>query len=301
MDRLLRKKVMKQYFLTECVTKDDLIHQGVYVAPSKKSDTAILYVHGLSSMFSSHIATCDGFAEVCEQYGYGFASFNNRGFGLISGPQKKDASALTGFSHVPGGAGQENFEECVLDIDAGITFLTNQGYKKIVLVGRSTGANKACFYTGTVTDPRIVGVVLNSAVSDRLEKTPEEIAQTLPFMKKKISEGKGDELLVGYSFFPMTPKRYLSLYEKGSKEDVFDYGDQNPTMAVYAKITLPLFVLMGGSDEHADRPVADIVAVFDRKTTSKNYKSEIVPGALHGFDGKETELAGIVCSWIATL
>ncbi len=292
---------MKQYFLTEYQTKDNLLHQGIYFAPQKKSDTAILYIHGLSSMFSSHIATCDGFAESCETYGYGFASFNNRGFGLISGPQKKDASTLTGFTHVAGGAGQENFEECVLDIDGGITFLTNQGYKKVVLVGRSTGANKACFYTGTVDDPRVVGVVLNSAISDRLEKTPEEIARTLPFMKQKIAEGKGDELLTGYSFFPMTPKRYLSLYEKGSKEDVFDYGDPDPKMTVYANIKKPLFVLMGGSDEHADRPVQDIVHVFDRKTTSPAYKSMIVSDALHGFDGKERELAEIVCLWMQTL
>lgn len=292
---------MKQYFLAECITKDDLIHQGLYFEPKEKKGTAILYIHGLSSVFHGHLGTCDAFAEVCEREGIGFASFNNRGFCLISGPQKKDRTALTGISHVKGGAGQEVFEECVLDIDAGITFLIGQGYKNVVLMGRSTGANKACFYAGTVNDPRVVGVVLNSAISDRLEKTPEEIAATIPFMKKKIEEGNAEELLVGYSFFPMTPKRYLSLYEKGSKEDVFDYGDENPQMKIYAQIQKPLFVIMGEEDEHADRPVADIIKVFDAKTTSEKYKSVSIPGALHGFEKQEGELAELVCGWIKTI
>ncbi len=292
---------MKKYFIAECITKDDLIHQGLYFEPTKKSDTAILYVHGLSSVFHGHMATCDAFADMCKDKGFGFASFNNRGFCLISGIQKKDPTALTGIGHIPGGAGQEIFEDCVLDIDGGVTFLVQQGYSKIVLVGRSTGANKACFYAGTVDDPRVIGVVLNSAVSDRLEKTPEEIAKTLPLMKKKIEEGKEHELLVGYSFFPMTPKRYISLYEKGTKEDVFDYGDEKPKMTVYSQIKKPLFVVMGENDEHIDRPVKDIMKVFEGKTTSKNYKSMIVPGAIHGFEGKERELATYIGEWITTI
>jgi len=292
---------MNKYYLAECVTKDDVIHQGIYFEPKEKSSLAILYIHGLSSMFSSHIATCDAFSEIGQQLGIGFASFNNRGFGLISGPQKKDVSALTGYSHITGGAGQEVFEDCVLDIDAGITFLGNQGYKQIVLVGRSTGANKACFYAGTVNDERVTGVVLNSAISDRLSKSKEEIARDLPMMKQKIADGKGDELMVGYNFFPLTPKRYVSLYEERSNEDVFDYGDENPQMKIYSQIKKPLFVVMGSRDEHADRPVADIVKVFDKKTTSLNYKSLIVPNALHGFEGLEQDLAVTICSWAKTL
>lgn len=82
---------MKKYFLTECITKDDVIHQGIYFEPKKKSNIAVLWMHGLSSSFYSHVPTCDAFAQMCEQYGFGFAAFNNRGAGLISGPQKKDA------------------------------------------------------------------------------------------------------------------------------------------------------------------------------------------------------------------
>ncbi|EKD66992.1 MAG: hypothetical protein ACD_48C00645G0004 [uncultured bacterium] len=288
---------MKKYFLTEIETKDKLIHQGIYFEPKKKSDSAILWIHGLSSTYASHIPTCDAFADICEKYHFGFAAFNNRGAKFIDGIQKRDPSNPKGYIHVPGGAGQEKFEECIYDIDAGMTFLIHQGYKKVFLIGRSTGANKTCFYAGTVQDSRVIGVILNSPISDRLEKTKKEIAETLPLMKQKILEGKGDELLFGYSHFPMTAKRYLSLYEIGSKEDVFDYGDEKPKLIAFSNITKPLYVILGEKDEHADRPVVDIKKVFDEHAKSKNYTSIIVPNALHGFDGMEQKLAKLVGEW----
>jgi dienelactone hydrolase len=289
---------MKQYFLTEIETRDNLIHQGIYFEPKKKSEVAILWVHGLSGEFHSHIATIDAFASRFDDLGYGFASFNTRGAKFIDGVQKRDPSNPKGFIYIPGGAGNEIFGECMYDIDAGIAFLAQQGYEKIFLVGHSTGANKVCFYVGTVDDPRVFGVVLNSPISDRLEKSKKEIAETLVLMKQMILEGKGDELLFGYSHFPMTAKRYLSLYEIGSKEDVFDYGDKQPKLTAFSNITKPLYVILGEKDEHADRRVVDIKKVFDAHTKSKKYSSIVVPGALHGFDGMEKKLADLIGAWI---
>ena len=285
---------MKQYYLTEIETKDKLIHQGIYFEPKEKADIAILWVHGLSSTYASHVPTCDAFADVCKKYHFGFAAFNNRGAKFIDGIQKRDPSDPKGFVHVPGGAGQEKFEECIYDIDAGVSFLTKQTYSKVILVGRSTGANKVCFYAGTVDDARVAGVVLMSPISDRLAM----VKSRLSYMKEQIISGKGDILIFGFHFFPITPKRYISLFEKGSKEDVFDYGDEKPNMSTYAKIKKPLYVIFGGSDELADRPIEKIKKVFDAHTTSQKYTSIIVPGALHGFDGMEEKLANLVGEWI---
>jgi len=294
---------MNKYFLAEIETKDKLIHQGIYFEPSKKSESAILWIHGLSSTYASHIPTCDAFAEICEKYHFGFAAFNNRGAKFIDGIQKRDPTDPKGYIHVPGGAGNEKFEECIYDIDAGITFLINQGYKNIFLVGRSTGANKTCFYAGSVDDPRIAGIVLMSPISDRLEmiKSRPDTNAIISYMKDQISSGKGDIPLFGFHFFPLTPNRYLSLVEKGSKEDVFDYGDEKPKLTVFSNIKKPLFLLFGGKDEHADRAVAKIKKVFDVYAKSTNYTSTIVPGALHGFDGKEAQLARLIGKWIDCL
>lgn len=207
---------------------------------------------------------------------------------------------MTGYTHISGGAGQEHFEDCIKDIDAGISFLTKQGYSKVILVGRSTGANKSCFYAGAVDDSRVAGVVLMSPTSDRLSmmKARPDLETILSYMKEQIASGKGDIPLSGFHFFPITPKRYVSLAEKGSQEDVFDYGDEQPKMTTYSKIKKPLYVIFGGRDEHADRPIEKIKKVFDEHTKSKKYTSCIVPGALHGFDGMEKELAMLVGEWI---
>lgn len=294
---------MLKVFLTEIVTKDKLIHQGMYFEPEKKSQMAILYVHGLSSLFYSHLATNEAFIDECERSTMGFAAFNNRGAGLISGVQKKDEKDPTGMTHIPGGAGQEIFEDCIYDLDAGITFLVKQGYIKIILVGRSTGANKACYYAGTQKDKRLAGAVLVSPVSDRLamQKTDSKVEKNIALMKEYLKQGKGDELFTGFQFFPLTPKRYLSLAESGSLEDVFDYGDNPPKLTIFAQIKIPLYVILGGQDEHIDRPASDLKQVFDHRQNSIAYRSIIIPDALHGFDGKEMILAKQIVGWILSI
>ncbi len=300
---------MKQFYLAEITTKDKLVHQGLYAEPKKPSfakasaGKAILWVHGLSAAFYSEIHLYETVAETCEKQGWGFALFNNRGHDLIAGIRKYDGTLPNGYSYLPAGAGQEIFEDSILDIEAGIEFLVKQGFKEIVLVGHSTGANKVCYFAATQKNPHVIGVVLSGAMSDRLEKTisPEKRKKDLASMHRLVKNGKGDELLLGYHFFPITPKRYISLFEPGTNEDTFDYGDKKPKLTYFSNIKLPLMVLLAGADEYADRPMGDIQNVFDAHATSKQYKSVIIPGALHKFNGKEQEVVETIVSWITTL
>ncbi len=294
---------MKPFYLSEITTKDGLVHQGIFSRPEKAGKRASLWVHGLSAAFYNDIHLYETVADACGQKGWGFALFNNRGHDLIAGIRKMDGSPPNGYSYFQAGAGQEVFEQSVLDIDAGIAFLVEQGFTEVVIVGHSTGANKACYFAATQKNPRVVGVVLSGPMSDRLNPSisKEKLRKDLAYMHKLVREGKGDELLLGYLFFPIMPKRFISLLEPGSTEDVFDYGDKEPKMTYFSKIKLPLLVLLPGNDEYADRPIADIKKVFDAHATSKQYKSVIVPGAVHKLHGKEKEAADTIVSWIITL
>ena len=40
----------------------------------------------------------------------------------------------------------ENFEDCVVDIDAWIKFALSKGYEKIILMGHSLGTEKIVYY-----------------------------------------------------------------------------------------------------------------------------------------------------------
>ena len=294
---------MKPFYIADITTKDGLLHQGIFSAPEKHGKKAILWMHGLSAAFYNDIHLYEAVANASEKEGWGFALFNNRGHDLIAGVRKYDGTPPNGYSYLQVGAGREVFEDCVLDVDAGVDFLVKKGFTEVVVVGHSTGANKACYYAGTQKNPHVIGVVLLGPISDRLELSisAKKHQKDLLYMHKLIKEGVGDELLFGYHFFPITPNRYISLFEPGSAEDVFDYGDQKPKMTYFSKIKLPLFVVLAGNDEGADRPIEEIKRVFDAHATSKQYKSVIIPGAVHKFHEKEKEVANVIVKWATSV
>ncbi len=288
---------MKQFYLAEIVTKDKLIHHGLFYRPKKPGKKAILWVHGLTSTFYGSVAMLEAFAQGCEEEGIGFAAFNNRGHDIVTGIKKIDPREPKGYTRVNGGAGHERFEDCVYDIDAGISFLVGQGYREIILIGHSTGANKACFYSAKTKNVHVAGIVLTSPLSDRLNPVDKPSWWKVPVVKFLVSIGKG-EMLIPVSHFPGTPKRLLSLMSFGSNEDTFDYGDQQPSMRAFSAIKKPLLVVFGGSDELADRSVVDIKNVFDRFQRSTHYKSVITPDAFHSFNGQEQEVVGTILRWV---
>jgi pimeloyl-ACP methyl ester carboxylesterase len=289
-----------KFELVEIVTKDQLVHQGLFYAPVKKSDTALLWVHGLTGRFYSDPKTFSRISQACEEMGYGFASFNTRGHDFVTSIKKLDPTNPRGYTKITGGASVENFADCVLDIDAAVSFLEKAGYTKIILIGHSTGANKVCYYAGTQKDPRVAGVVMSGPMSDRYSaNTEEEYGKNKVLVEQKIAEGKGEELMSGLDFLPLTPNRWMSLLGEGSLEDVFNYRDPTGALATFEQITIPALVLFGQLDEYADRPVSEIQAAFDAHAKAAQYKSVIIEGADHGFTGKEEQMLRAITDWMS--
>lgn len=295
---------MKQFYLAEIITKDKLVHQGIFYKPTKPSGRAIVWVHGLTDNFYGDRVTLETFAHFCEKEGWGLASFNTRGHDIVTSITKRDTSSPTGKTSVMLGAASETFTDCIYDVGASISFLHNQGFSQIILIGMSTGANKVCYYAGTQEDSRVHAVILVSAVSDvaiKRKELEQTYTQTVQNVEAMVTQRKGESLVEGIDYMPLTPKRYLSLYKENSQEDVFPYYQKKPKFTVYARIQKPLMVIMGGSDEYADIPVRDIVTIYARYQKSSNFKSIIIPGALHSFGGKETELVASIATWVRSL
>jgi pimeloyl-ACP methyl ester carboxylesterase len=287
--------------LVEITTKDNLIHQGIFAEPEKKSGPAFLFVHGLSSNFYSNTVRTNMMIEMCGAKGIGFASFNTRGHDTVTGIKKIDTKKESGQTRVTGGAGIERFEECVYDIDAGITFLKQKGFTKIILVGSSTGANKVCFYAGTQNDPRVTGVILVSAVCDHLIPSKDISRFGLIFARILRVLGRGNTFIPFAGSYPVTPNRVLSLMTPHSVEDVFDYDDSEHGLKIFGNVTKPLLIVLGEQDEYMDRPAFVIKAVYDKKSRAKNYAAVIIKGADHGFKGKEKEFGETVIRWVQSL
>lgn len=300
---------MRQFYLAEITTKDKLALQGLYAEPNPTSPRlrgarrAILWMHGLSSVFYNEPVFSETIADAANAQGWGFVQFNSRGHDLLAGLHKVDGTPPYGYSYYQAGAGREIFTESVLDIEAGIDFLMAQGFSEIIVGGHSTGANKACYFAATQNNPHVIGSILSGPMSDRLHAITDQVKfkKDLAHMHELVDAGRGDELLVGYFFFPMTPKRFISLFEPKSTEDVFDYGDPEPKLATFSKIQLPLLVLLYGNDEGADRPMAEIKQAFDSHAKSLKYSSVIIPNALHRFNGHEQEVADTIIGWAKTI
>ena len=291
---------MQKFYLAEIETKDKLVHQGIYFSPKKKGKTAFLWIHGLTDNFYGDLKLMEELSTYCEREGWGLASFNNRGHDIITSISKLDPSTAKGKTAVTIGSAYEKFSNCILDIDAGITFLTKQGFSKVVIAGISTGANKVCYYEGTKHDPRVIGVILASPISDPSVKM-KELGKSYDAVIKKVKRIKGGVLIESYDWMPQTASRFLSLNDTGGDEDTFPYYDKNIRPQALSKVTKPLMVIMGGSDEWADRPVRDIVSWFTRTCRNQQLTSAIIPGAYHSYGGKEKEFVSQVVDWTKSL
>lgn len=297
------KNHMQQYYLTEIQTQDGLLHQGIFYQPQKSGRKALLYVHGLTSAFYHGLPLFAELVKRCEETGIGFTAFNNRGHDVITGIKKTDPEKPGEYTRMNGGAGYEHFEECIYDIDAGISFLVEQGFPDVIILGHSTGANKVCYYAGKKNDdPRVAGVILASAVSDRLDPSMgmEKLKRHLAKANLLAGKGKGEKLIWGFHAFPATYNRFISSFGPHSEEDVFDYGDREPKLTLFSKITKPLLLIEALHDEYLDRPVEKVKAVFDGKRKSDHYRSIIIDSD-HGYHGKEAEVAEKIMEFVASI
>lgn len=286
--------------LVEVITKDGLPLTGIMAKPKNNCDTVLFWVHGLTSNFYSNQKLLNSIAKQVLSEDIAFASFNNRGHDMVSGFKRAvRVGESNEYNYVNIGAGYEVFEECVLDLEAVINYLISLGYKKIFLAGHSSGANKASYFQGKLNNNHVNGVILLSPMSDRLisagtEKTNISLNLALDLISKNQEQQLRDDL----GFFPMTPKRFLSLNQPQSAEDQFGYGDIPTHMPEFSQIKTPLLVVFAEDDEYKDRPVQQIKEIFDKTTTSLRYTSEIIFGSNHSFDSKNEELIGIITRFI---
>src|SRR5437773_11485874 len=80
--------------------------------------------------------------------GIGYFKFNNRGHDVVTGRGRHLA-----------GAAFERFGQSVEDIRAMIGFAATCGYRRVILAGHSTGANKVLHYAARTRDRRVTALV----------------------------------------------------------------------------------------------------------------------------------------------
>lgn len=291
--------------LKEIITRDGIKLNGLFFVPQRLEKKAALYIHGFSGNFYNNSKILNALAEKFNKLGFGLASFNNRGHDIITYiPQrikkKEDKFLILG-------AAFEQFEDCILDIETGINFLKSKGFEQIILIGISGGADKAAYYLSQFNHKLVRGVVFISPGDNILIGKKELKDKFELFLKKAmkmVNSGRGNELILKPEIdFPISYRRFISLYDKESKENVFSFNNPKAKFKVLSKIKKPILVVLGNKDKYLfSRKPELIIKILKQKAKKANkFDSLIIKGANHNFQGKEKELSTSIANWIRKL
>jgi acetyl esterase/lipase len=279
--------------LVSVQTRDGVVLDGVSAHPRGRRWTALIWVHGLGSAFSSGQPLIRALSAGLNAAGIGYLKLNTRGHGVVTRAGKRLA-----------GAAFEHFGESVHDIRATIALAAGCGYRRVILAGHSTGANKVLHYMARTRDRRVAGLILLGPVSDvageRKRIGRRELARRVA-AAERIAR-RDPEALVPRAWGFRSARRFISLYRPGEAEDVFPYYRPDAGWTALRRVRVPMAVILGSRDEYLDRRPEAVTAAFERNATrARSFSGIVVPRANHGFRGHERALVREIVRWSRTV
>ncbi len=284
------------YPIVTVKTADNLTLYGLFLeAPNSK--TIFINTHGTASNFYE-----ENFIEVFAKYfiknEISLLSTNNRGAGVYDAYQKT-------------GAAVEYFEDCVLDIDAWISFATEKGYTKIILSGHSLGTEKVVYYMGHGDFAHKVSRVVLLAPADSygshrmhegaVNPRKNEIGDLLNQAIELDDKHQGDDFLSRNAYgshdgiMPKSANSFINFLGEHSK-----LGDGLPFVSgklqAFSKIDVPILVAIGDQSEFTGIKTTDALKLM--RDENKRAVTHQLKNCDHDFDGKEDQLAEILLDFI---
>jgi pimeloyl-ACP methyl ester carboxylesterase len=271
-------------------TRDGVFLDGVITEPRRRRDVALVWVHGLGSVFSSGQPLMRALSARLNAAGIAYVKLNTRGHDTVARGGRRLA-----------GAAFERFGESVEDIRTAIALARRLGYARVVLAGHSTGANKVLHYAARRRDRRVIGLMLLGPVSDvaaeRKRLGRRELERRVA-VAERIAR-RDPHALVPRAFGFWSAQRYLSLYRPGGAEDVFPYYRPDARWSALRGVRLPIAAIVGGRDEYLDRSARSLIDAFAQNATrARSFTGIVIPRAGHGFQDHEDALARAMVRWI---
>src|SRR2546422_4331334 len=276
--------------LVRVETRDVVFRGGGAAEPRRRRHTALIWVHGLGSVFPSAQPLIRELSRRLNTAGIGYFKLNNRGHDVVAGRGKRLA-----------GAAFERFGQSVEDIRAMVTFARQRGYRRVMLAGHSTGANKVLHYAARARDRRVSGIILLGPISDVAAEAKRlgwrELRRRVAAAERIVR--RDPQGLVPRAWGYWSARRYISLYRPGEDEDVFPYYRPGARWTALRSVRLPIAAIVGSRDEFLDRPAQEVIDAFARHASgAPSVTGAVVRGARHGFQSRERELADLIVRWI---
>ena len=275
--------------LVRIQTRDGVPLDGVMAEPRRRREVALVWVHGLGSVFSSGQPLIRELSARLTGADLGYFKFNTRGHDVVARGGRRLA-----------GAAFERFGQSVTDLRAMVDFVRRRGFRRVILAGHSTGANKVLHYVARARDRRVAALALLGPVSDIAGEQKRIGAREL---KRRVAAAarltrRDPQALVPRAWGFWSARRYVSLFRPGEDEDVFQYYRANARWSALRGVRVPLAAIIGSRDEYLDRPAAALIDAFRKNATgTRAFTGEIVTGAGHSFVGDERALADLVVRW----
>lgn len=290
---------------------DGLILPGLlFRAP--RSSTAAIYLHGNGDASVFYAQRTNLLADLFVDRGVSFFPFNNRGAYLVKrltkAGAKKRKSATRGTSY-------ERIRECIPDIEGAVKALRSRGYRRIVLIGHSTGANKICVYNyHRRRNPIDAFVLLGPADDMGLYFEPwgrRRFENMLRQARRAIRAGRKWDLAPRkLTPFPIS---WMSLYDTINPEgdyNIFPFLDVMRDLRLSRKsrfrefraLRKPTLTIFGDRDEFCFGDVQRCLEILAGQARGRRgFTFRLLPDADHGFHGRERDLAGVMLDWIDSL
>jgi len=276
--------------IVQVQTKDDVADAGALYTPPKSvaKPFAVIWIHGATTNFydPSYVAISRSLAK--------------RGFTVITGNTRMhdlgNVETYRAGKRVRGGTYWGIPSEQVRDIAAWIDFAEGLGFKRIVLVGHSAGANAVREYQAQTHDPRVAGLILASGdVRPDTRVPPPEWVSTA---KQDIADGRPEELVQGPFLSAAT---FLDIVNRPPGFKDF-YGELSPDAGV-ARIRCPLLAILGtDGDVGNEEDLKRIKSSTERLPTHPSrFDTALIQGADHMYEGHEDRVAQVIANWADTL
>jgi pimeloyl-ACP methyl ester carboxylesterase len=285
---------MLNAFVVEILTPKKIRLNGLWMGPAKPK-RAYIIIHGLMSSAFSRL----DLAEELVDKNTAVMTFNNRGHDAVASVTqiigRKKKRILAGCAH-------EVFTECVDDVQGAVNFARREGAKEIIIVGHSTGCQKAVYWAHKTKGRGVKGLILLAPVSDyagAIKKHGKaKIERLVNIARSMIRDGRPNELIPKefWSEEPNDARRFVSLYTPESiEQSIFPYFDESRSPKMLRNIRIPMLTIFAGADEYADRPSRSLEAWFAGANGLITTAS--ITGATHSFTKKSSNLGRLITKW----
>jgi pimeloyl-ACP methyl ester carboxylesterase len=280
---------VKQYTeeLVYADREDGLALEGAFIRPSEagtEKDPAVICVHGNTSRFYDLPYILWG--RELAAHGYPFLSVNTHGHDVVAVIWDDKGGA------VPGGACWERFDEVALDLAAWVNFAVEQGFRRVVLLGHSFGANKVAYYQAVRQDERVQGVIAASP-DLKWSTSPDRLA----LAEQKVEAGQGDFVLppLEEAHYQMSAQTLVTRAHIAAH--VFKSDSREPYIA---SVRCPLLALYG-TEEAWHGGAGELEAIKRHATAASRADTHLLEGADHVYWGREKQLVTLLTEWLDRL